>query len=259
MRNIFDTHCHYTDSAFNEDRHELLRSLPDKGVALAVQACVDLDDAVKIQVLANKYDYLYTSVGIHPESLPLETTLDDAYYLLKSYSSHPKCVAVGEIGLDYHYEGYNREQQIELFRMQLELARELDLPVIVHCRDAGQDCLEILREYKPRGVMHCFSGNAEMAKEVVKLGMYIGFTGAITFRRITKIVHVMEAVPLDKIVLETDCPYMAPIPFRGKRCESSMIYHSAVAAGNILGMCTEDLLWQTYRNGMALYNIRKEK
>lgn len=254
MDKIFDTHAHYTDDAFDENRDELIASLPEKNVGLVMQACTDLDDAEKIQKLSDKYDFMYASVGIHPENIA-NGIPDDAYSRLKKLAAHKKVLAIGEIGLDYHYEGYNRQAQIELFRMQLELAGELSLPVIIHSRDATEDCMNILREYKPNGVMHCFSGSAETAKEVIALGMYIGFTGVLTFKNAKKALRALEVVPENRLVLETDCPYMAPVPYRGKRCDSSMIVHMAQAAANVFGKTTDEILRQTFENGCKLYNL----
>lgn len=251
---IFDTHSHYTDAAFDADRTELLSTLPQTGVALAMLACVDLDDAAAIQQLSEQYDYLYASVGIHPENIANGIPAD-AEQKLRTLVTHLKVRAIGEIGLDYHYEGYDRDAQIALFRMQLALAKELDLPVIVHCRDAAADCLEILREYRPDGVMHCFSGSAETAKEVLALGMYIGFTGVLTFKNAKKALRALAVVPDDRLVLETDCPYMAPEPYRGKRCNSSMILQTAAAAAQVKGVDTETILRQTLENGCRLYRI----
>lgn len=251
---IFDTHAHYTDSAFDEDREPLISSLPNKNVGLVMQACTDLEDAVKIQQTADRYDFMYASVGIHPENIA-EGIPENAYEKLKELAQHKKVRAIGEIGLDYHYEGYDREKQISLFRMQLELAKELNLPVMIHSRDATEDCMNILKEYRPKGVMHCFSGSAETAREVVSLGMYVGFTGVLTFKNAKKALRAIEAVPFDRLVLETDCPYMAPVPYRGKRCDSSMIVHTAEAAGNVLSKTTEEVIKQTFENGCRLYNI----
>lgn len=256
MNKIFDTHAHYTSEAFDEDRDTLLSSLPDKNVGLIMQACTDISDAGNIIALADKYDYMYGSVGIHPENIALSVVPDDAYDQLKSLAQHKKILAIGEIGLDYHYEGYDREAQIKLFRMQLQLARELDLPVIVHSRDATEDCLNILSEYRPKGVMHCFSGSAETAKEVIKLGMYIGFTGVLTFKNAKKSLRALEVIPEDRLVLETDCPYMAPVPYRGKRCDSSMIIHTAEAAGNVMGKTADEVLGITYENGLRLFEMK---
>lgn len=251
---IFDTHAHYTDGAFDEDRDALISSLPQKNVGLVMQACTDLDDASEILQIADRYSFMYASVGIHPENIA-EGIPYDACDRLRKLALHKKVRAIGEIGLDYHYDGYDREAQISLFRMQLELAKELQLPVIIHSRDATEDCMNILREYRPQGVMHCFSGSAETAKEVVSLGMYVGFTGVLTFKNAKKALRAIEAVPFDRLVLETDCPYMAPVPYRGKRCDSSMIVHTAEAAANVLSKSTEEVIKQTFENGCRLYNI----
>lgn len=256
MNKIFDTHAHYTADAFDEDRDILLSSLPEKNVGLIMQACTDISDAGNIIALADKYDYMYGSVGIHPENIALSVVPDDAYDQLKSLAQHKKILAIGEIGLDYHYEGYDREAQIELFRMQLQLAKELELPVIVHSRDATEDCMNILREMRPRGVMHCFSGSAETAAEVIKLEMYIGFTGVLTFKNAKKALRALEIIPEDRLVLETDCPYMAPVPYRGKRCDSSMIIHTAEAAGNVMGKTADEVLGITYENGLRLFDMK---
>ena len=171
-------------------------------------------------------------------------------------TENPKAMAVGEIGLDYHYEGYDREKQIEVFENQVMLANELEKPVIVHSRDAIEDTLYILKKHRPSGVVHCFSGSAETAKEIIKLGMYIGFTGVITFKNAKKALKALEVVPLDRLVLETDCPYMSPEPFRSRRSESPMIEYTATKASEIKGIPVQELLDITCRNGMELYRIQ---
>lgn len=253
-RNIFDTHSHYTDSAFDGDRDELLAALPDKGVRFAALAGSSMQDSAENVALAQKYGYIYAAVGVHPESVD-ETPSDYREKLTELVKSSEKVRAIGEIGLDYHYENYDRDKQILFFRQQLELARELSLPVIVHSRNASEDTLDILKEYRPAGVVHCFSGSAEVAREVIKLGMYIGFTGVLTFKNAKKALRALEAVPLDRLLLETDCPYMAPEPLRGRRCDSSMICYTAEKAAQIKGVSTQELLDITCRNGMDLYHI----
>ncbi len=253
-RNIFDTHSHYADSAFDGDRDELLAALPDKGVRFAALAGSSMQDSAENVALAQKYGYIYAAVGVHPESVD-ETPSDYREKLTELVKSSEKVRAIGEIGLDYHYENYDRDKQILFFRQQLELARELSLPVIVHSRNASEDTLDILKEYRPAGVVHCFSGSAEVAKEVIKLGMYIGFTGVLTFKNAKKALRALEAVPLDRLLLETDCPYMAPEPLRGRRCDSSMICYTAEKAAQIKGVSTQELLDITCRNGMDLYHI----
>lgn len=253
-RNIFDTHSHYADSAFDGDRDELLAALPDKGVRFAALAGSSMQDSAENVALAQKYGYIYAAVGVHPESVD-ETPSDYREKLTELVKSSEKVRAIGEIGLDYHYENYDRDKQILFFRQQLELARELSLPVIVHSRNASEDTLDILKEYRPAGVVHCFSGSAEVAREVIKLGMYIGFTGVLTFKNAKKALRALEAVPLDRLLLETDCPYMAPEPLRGRRCDSSMICYTAEKAAQIKGVSTQELVDITCRNGMDLYHI----
>ena len=254
MQNIFDTHSHYTDISFDKDRDEILSSFQEKGVRYIMLASTCTEDIKSNAELAEKYDYIYTSAGFHPENLD---NLPENYIdiIRNAVIENPKALAVGEIGLDYHYDGYNRENQIEVFEKQIILANELKKPVIVHCRDASEDTLNILKKHKPAGVMHCFNGSAEMAKEILKLGMYIGFTGVITFKNAKKAIKALEAVPLEKLVLETDCPYMSPEPFRGKRSESPMIEYTATKASEIKGVPVQELLDITCRNGMELYGI----
>lgn len=251
---IFDTHSHYTDSAFDADRHEVLSALPEAGIVHAVLASTTLEDSTAGIALADRYDYIYAAVGIHPETAGQQPA--DYLAQLEQLAKHPKVVAIGEIGLDYHYEGYDRESQSVLLREQLDLAKQLDLPVIIHARDCTEDYLRILQEFRPRGVVHCFSGSAETAREVLKLGMYIGFTGVLTFKNAKKALKALAEVPEDKLVLETDCPYMAPVPFRGKRCDSRMIPYTAEAAALVRGTDTQTILEQTCRNGEALFGIR---
>lgn len=255
MNNIFDTHAHYADHAFDSDRDKILAELPEKGVKYVMLASSSVDDTRENALLAEKYDYIYAASGVHPESVDTNPA-DYLDTVRNTVLSSSKIKAVGEIGLDYHYEGYDREKQIKLFEEQLILAKELDLPVIVHSRDACEDTLNILKKYKPCGVVHCFSGSAETAKEIIKLGMYIGFTGVLTFKNAKKALKAFEVVPLDRLLLETDCPYMAPVPFRGKRCDSSMIAYTAEKAGEIKGIDTQKLLDITCENAKKFYSIK---
>lgn len=254
MNGIFDTHAHYADHAFDEDREAVLAGLPSRGVKYVVLASSSVEDTADNDELSRKYGYIYAAAGVHPESVD-STPTDYLDILRKIIRGNPKIRAVGEIGLDYHYEGFDRGRQIRLFTEQLELAEEIGLPVIVHSRDACEDTLKILEKYKPRGVVHCFSGSAETASEILKIGMYIGFTGVITFKNAKKAVRALEAVPMDRLLLETDCPYMAPVPFRGKRCDSSMIAYTAEKAAEIKGISTQELIDITCCNGMAFYGL----
>lgn len=254
MNNIFDTHAHYADRAFDEDRFELLDKLPEMGVKYVMLASSSVEDTAENAAIAQKYGYIYAASGVHPESVDEnpENYLD---IVRETALSSPKIKAIGEIGLDYHYDGYSREKQLKLFEEQLILAKELDLPVIVHSRDACEDTLNMLKKHRPKGVVHCFSGSAETAKEIIKLGMYIGFTGVLTFKNAKKALKSLEEVPLDRLLLETDCPYMAPVPFRGKRCDSSMIAYTAAAAAEIKGIDTQEIIDITCENGKRFYGI----
>lgn len=254
MTGIFDTHAHYADSAFDGDREQVLAELPEKGVKLVMLAASGLDDSAENSLLSQKYGYVYAAAGVHPESV--EETPDDYLDRLREMiAANNKIKAVGEIGLDYHYDGYDRDLQIRFFREQLAFANELDMPVIVHSRDAVQDTVDILSEYRPKGVVHCFSGSAETAKEILSLGMYIGFTGVLTFKNAKKALKALSEVPMDKLLMETDCPYMAPDPFRGRRCDSSMIAYTAAKAAEIKGVSVQELIDITCRNGMTMYGI----
>ncbi|MBR1422345.1 MAG: TatD family hydrolase [Ruminococcus sp.] len=261
MRNIFDSHCHYNDPAFDEDRYLLLDrmlSSPDSPIDKLTHAATDVSSSRFGIELAKKYKNFYTSIGFHPEvidDLPddWETQLEQLY---KDACVTQRLVAVGEIGLDYHYEGYNKAKQIALFEGQVQFALKKSLPIIVHCRDAVQDCMDILHRYQPRGVMHCFSGSAETALEVVKLGMYVGFTGSLAFKNNKKGRAVIAAVPLDRILFETDCPYMAPPPYRGHRSESYMIEEVAKVTGEVRGIDPQKMIDITNENACRLFGIK---
>lgn len=249
--NIFDTHAHYTADRFDEDRDILLSSLPEKGIYRIINAGTTLADSVAGKSLSEKYEYMYFSAGIHPEEL--EDFSHGQLGELEHLAAHQKCVAIGEIGLDYYWDKTHKEEQKELFISQLILAKDLDLPVIIHDRDAHGDMMEILSKYRPKGVLHCFSGSAESAKEIVKIGMYLGFTGVATFQNSKKCHEAIAAIPPDRLLLETDCPYMAPVPFRGKRCDSSMIPYTAAAVAQIKGIGVDELLTITSKNASTLF------
>lgn len=252
--NIFDTHAHYTDRAFDEDRDTLLAELPRRGVELVMLAGCSVQDSADCAALADRYDYIYAAAGVHPECVD-DLPEDWLAQIRRIAQETPKVRAIGEIGLDYHYDGCDPEKQKAVFTAQLALAKELDLPVILHVRDAIGDAMEILREYRPRGVMHCYSGSAETAKEILSLGLYISFTGVLTFKNARKALEVLELLPAERFLLETDCPYMAPVPFRGKRCDSSLIAHTAEKAAEIKGMDTQKLIDLCCENGRKLFGI----
>lgn len=250
---IFDSHCHYDDRAFDADREELLDKLFSSGVTL-MHACTDEASARYGIDAANRYKNYYTSIGFHPENC--DSTPDDFIALLERLLPlSDKIKAVGEIGLDYHYEGYDRDRQLYIFEQQVRFANEHNLPVIVHSRNATEDTMEILNRLKPRGVMHCFSGSAETAAEVIKLGMYVGFTGVLTFKNSKKAKKACAAAGLDRILIETDCPYMAPEPYRGMRSDSFMCEKTAAAAAEIFGVSTEAVIEKTNENARILFGI----
>ena len=254
LNHIFDSHAHYDAERFEGRSEELIASLFADGLSGIIHACTDFESAQFGLSMSEKFGDFYTSIGIHPEYAS-EFSVADIKKLRELAVSSKKVIAIGEIGLDYHYEGFDRERQIELFRAQVELANELSLPVIVHCRDATGDCMEILRELKPRGVMHCFSGSWETAKELLSLGMYIGFTGVLTFKNSKKAQETAKNMPLDRLLLETDCPYMAPEPHRGECSHSGMIFHTAAKAAEIRGVSYEEVVTATERNVKTLFGI----
>ena len=251
--NIFDTHAHYDDEAFDDDRESLVLSLKDRGVVGIVSCGCDIASTVANQNLSHSFDDFYFAAGFHPENLE-DFSVEDLEKL-EPFFADEKCVAVGEIGLDYHWMNSTKEKQRELFVAQIELAKAKGLPVIVHDREAHGDTLDILKATKPSGVLHCFSGSVEMAREVIKLGMFLGFNGVATFKNARKIPEVVREIPLDRIVLETDCPYLAPEPHRGKRNDSSFIPFIAQRIGEILGISAQEVLDVTNKNARALYNL----
>lgn len=252
--NIFDTHAHYDDEAFDSDRESLVLSLKDRGVVGIVSCGCDIASTVANQNLSHSFDNFYFAAGFHPENLE-DFSVEDLEKL-EPFFADEKCVAVGEIGLDYHWMNSTKEKQRELFVAQIELAKAKGLPVIVHDREAHGDTLEILKATKPSGVLHCFSGSVEMAREVIKLGMFLGFNGVATFKNARKIPEVIKEIPLNRIVLETDCPYLAPEPHRGKRNDSSFIPFIAQRIGEILGISAQEVLDVTNKNARALYNLK---
>ena len=252
---LFDTHAHLDDRAFDEDRAELLKALPQQGLALVMNPGCSLESSRNVVKIAAENDYVYAAVGSHPDAADEvnEAVIEEYRALCKL---NPKVKAIGEIGLDYHYEDIPREIQLKAFRMQMELARELDLPVIIHEREAHEDGMAVVREFpEVRGVFHCYSGSAEMARQLVNLGWYIGFTGVLTFKNARKAVEVASSIPLERIVLETDCPYMAPEPFRGKRNDPGKLYRMAEKLAEIRGLSVEEIHAITLENGKKLYRI----
>ena len=252
---LFDTHAHMDDEAFNTDREALLASLPAQGLALVMNPGCSLASSRNASLFAEKYDYIYAAAGSHPDVAD-EVNEDVLAEYRRLVAANPKIMAIGEIGLDYHYEDIPREIQLRAFRAQMALAKELNLPVIVHEREAHEDGMKVVDEFpEVTGVFHCYSGSAEMAKELVKRGWYIGFTGVLTFKNARKAVEVAKAIPLDRIVLETDCPYMSPEPFRGKRNDPGKLYRMAEKLAEIRGLTVEEIHAITVENGKRLYRI----
>ena len=254
MNNIFDSHAHYDDEAFDTDRDALLESLTKQGIACVIDCGCSERSCESALKLAERYAYIYAACGIHPEECESFGDVSTLYERLLPFWQSEKCVAVGEIGLDYHWD-IDKPTQIAFFEAQLEASLKLGKPVIIHDREAHGDTMELLRRYKPQGVLHCFSGSAEMAREAVKLGLYIGFGGAVTFKNARKPLDAAAAVPLDRLLLETDCPYMAPVPFRGQRCDSSMIPMAAEKLAAIHGMSVQEMLDVTCQNARTLFHI----
>lgn len=249
---IFDSHAHYDDEAFQSDRETLLASLPEAGVCGVINCGCDLTSSQTAISYASRYPFIYAAAGFHPEMSGGVTQAD--LLTLEQLLTAPKVVAIGEIGLDYHYDdGAPRSVQMEVLAHQLELANMHGLPVIIHDRDAHADTLALLRQYRPKGVVHCFSGSVELAREVVGLGMYIGLGGAVTFKNARKPVEVAAYVPDDRLLIETDCPYMAPIPFRGKRNDSTRIPYTAQRLAEIRATSAEEILRLTCENAHRLF------
>ena len=252
---IFETHAHYDDTQFDEDREMLLTSLPERGIETVVNVGASLESCKKTLEIAKKYEHVYAAIGIHPDevgSLNKET-----FEWLKQQLDGEKVVALGEIGLDYYWDKEGHDVQKKWFIAQLQLAKEMHLPVIIHSREATEDTLNIMKEYGKggSGVIHCFSGSVEIAREYVKMGYYLGVGGVVTFKNSRVLKEVVEAVPLSSLVLETDCPYLAPVPNRGKRNDSTMIQYVAQEVARIKGISYEEVVEVTRKNGKELYGI----
>ena len=252
---IFDSHAHYDDESFDTDREEMLKNyLPSKEVVGIINCASSFESIAKTLELSIKYPYVYAALGIHPEcaaSLP-----ENWLQVIEEGLKKEKTVALGEIGLDYYWEdSCPRDIQKEVFIKQLELAKKLDMPVIIHDRDAHGDTMDILKEYKPRGVVHCFSGSLEMAREVIKLGMYIGMGGVVTFKNARHSVEVMSEIPLERLLLETDAPYLSPVPMRGKRNDSSLIPYAAAKIGQLREKSATEILEISRANVKTLFGV----
>ena len=253
---LFDTHAHMDDRAFDPDRAQLLGSaLPQANIGLLMNPGCSAASSEAAAALAREYDYIYAAVGSHPDAADeVNDRVLERYRQL--CAENKKIRAIGEIGLDYHYEDIPRDIQKRAFRAQMDLARELKMPVIVHEREAHQDGMEIVTEFpEVTGVFHCFSGSAEMAKWLISRGWYVGFTGVLTFKNARRALEAAAAVPRDRVVLETDCPYMSPEPFRGKRNDPTRLYRMAEALAGVWGVPTEEAERITFENGKRLYQL----
>ena len=254
---IFDTHAHYYDDAFDADRDALLSSLPERGVALVVCPGCDLESSRQSIALAERYPFLYAAAGYHPENL--EGVSLAGVDQIRALCAHKKCVAVGEVGLDYYWVKTPEERAFsrDMFDAQLSLAEELDLPAIVHDRDAHRDCLDMVRAHpNARGVFHCCALGPEDAKRAVDWGWMLSFTGNITFKNARRAPEVISWLPMDRIMLETDAPYMAPEPYRGRRCDSSLIPLMAEKVAGLRGLTAEEVLRVTLENGKRFFGIQ---
>ena len=250
----FDTHAHYDSSKFDADRDAVLRALPESGVTLVVDPGDNAERSRRAVELAQQYPHVYAAVGWHPEEA--ENWDENSLPAIRELAKQPKVCAIGEVGLDYYWDTTYRERQKEMFRAQIELALELDLPVIVHDREAHGDSLEIVRDYPAlRGVFHCFSGSVEMARELLRRGWYLGFDGPITYKNAVKALDVIAACPADRMLLETDSPYLAPVPNRGKRNDSRNLPYIAARIAEIKGMTTDQVAEVTLKNGKQLFGI----
>ncbi|MDD5603406.1 MAG: TatD family hydrolase [Eubacteriales bacterium] len=253
---IYDTHAHYDDSSFDEDRYSVIEGLRAKGIGCVVNISADMLSIRESIALAEKYEFFYSSVGIHPHNAEEYNAENEA--LLYGFSNNEKVKAIGEIGLDYHYDHPARDIQKKVFAAQLDIAAKTGLPVIIHDREAHEDVLNIIRE-KAEGlsgvVFHCYSGSVEMAKELFKMGFYISIGGALTFKNSRKLPEVVSFMPLDRIMLETDCPYLAPDPYRGKRNDSGYLYLTARKISEIKGISYEETAAATTENAIKFFGL----
>lgn len=252
---IFESHAHYDSHQFAEDRKELLNSMQENGIGTIMNVCADWDSVTEVVDMVQDYPFMYAAVGLHPDEVG--DLNEERFEFLTAQCQNEKVVAIGEIGLDYYWDNESHDIQKKWFVRQLDLARELDLPVIIHSRDAAEDTLKIMKEHAQglRGVIHCFSYSKELAEEYVKMGFHIGVGGVVTFKNGKKLKEVAEVVPLERILLETDCPYLAPEPYRGKRNSSLYIPHIAQAIAEIKGITYEEVVAQTEQNAKTLFGI----
>ncbi|WP_134702852.1 TatD family hydrolase [Ammoniphilus sp. YIM 78166] len=254
---LFDTHAHLNAEQFNEDQEEVIRRAKENGVTRIVNIGFNRETIPTSVALAEKYDFIYTAVGWHPQDA--KDMLEEDYDWLRELSKHEKVVAIGEIGLDYYWDTSPRDIQQVVFRRQIQLAKELKLPIVIHNRDAHQDVVDILREENAAevgGIMHCFSGSLEMAKQCLDMNFYISFGGPVTFKNAKKPKEIAQEIPLDRLLIETDCPYLTPEPYRGKRNETGYVRYVAEAIAQLRGMSTEELAYHTMENAKRLFKVQ---
>lgn len=254
---LFDSHAHYNDSRFEKDMDEVLSSMNENNVGMILNSCSNLGEVPDILKICEKYPFIYASVGIHPHDV--KDLKDSDMDMLIKYAENEKVKAIGEIGLDYFYDNSPRDLQKKWFARQIEVAKQIKLPIIIHDRDAHKDCMDILRSENIQdigGVFHCYSGSVEMAKEILDWGMYIAFGGSLTFKKSVRPVEVAKYVPLDRILIETDCPYLTPEPHRGKRNSSLYIHYVAEKLAQIKGVSVEEIENATFENGKRCFNIK---
>lgn len=254
---LFDSHAHLDDLKFDQDREQVLKNAIDGGVGYILNPGADLESSVRATELANKHDIVYGAVGVHPHEVKDmdEITLE----LLRGLTKKPKVVAIGEIGLDFYYDHSPRDLQREWFRRQIRLAKDVSLPIIIHDRDANDEVMKILKEEKAFDtgvVLHCYSGSAELARQYVKLGAYLSIAGPVTFKNARKTVEVVESIPLKYLLVETDSPYLAPVPYRGKRNEMAHVKQVAEKIAEIKGVSLEEVAFETTQNAKKFFNIR---
>ncbi|HIW57213.1 MAG TPA: TatD family hydrolase [Firmicutes bacterium] len=251
---LFDTHAHLDDKSFDKDRDELIEEIRGSGVTNIMDIGADIESSKKALSIAKKYDFIYAAVGVHPSDVSGMTDAD--LDVIRELAKDEKVKAIGEIGLDYHYDDADREAQKKWFVKQLELADELGLPVVIHDRDSKGDCINILRDMKVKNaVMHCFSGSAETARQLVKMGLMISFTGVLTFKNARRAVEACREIPLERLMIETDCPYMAPEPHRGERNHSGYVRFVAEKMAAVKGVSYDEICRITYENGRRFFNI----
>ena len=251
---IIDTHAHYDDTKFDGIREALLGEMPSYGILAIINNSIDLNaSAESVLSFSEKYPFCYSAIGLHPETVENGVDFDESRF--RALLKKDRVVAVGEIGLDYHWSENYKEKQKQIFARQLEIANETGLPVIIHDRDAHADTLDMLKTYKPKGTVHCFSGSVEMAKELLNLDMYVGVGGVLTFNNAKKLVDVVKYCPLDRLLLETDAPYLAPVPYRGNLCNSAQIIRIAEKLAEIKNIPVETVLETTVNNAKTVYKL----